>query len=794
MKYVMTLFAMATICSCSYWKRDNKSIKILTGPPDGYYHDYITKKIGKKQISNKEVEIINTPGSMFNLGFVSKSSANFALTQGDVISEISKTAKEQNIHGVAPLFKEHVVIFRIQSKGKSTVQEITQVNFSNNRLYAGSTGSGVFITAKRLMSLTGIDMRSAVNGTNVNAIVDMFDTMKWNEDIGEDKTREKVVDKADYSEEKREIPYLFMLQNLNHDLMMDIKDGKFDGYTVDDSGIRKQIVSTNDNIKNLYKRIGLNGGKDQGYSIEFLSLPSTIKGSMELLKGYHQEKLDLTGVNGIVNTYYIWAFIVTNAKESRERVKGLLNLVDVPLPEDNFNWPMPIHQAAVAYFSKKSEKVVPVWVKLKIDFFILLIICIASLALILAVPEKFLVTRFDNLNSVFEFLNKHRGGLSILLILSVVLLSALFIGEIEETTANQYNYISPFSDMTFGEIILWIFIFMISGTEQGIFPTAPGSKYILLSLDITIKFIVPLLIVVYLKNKFADLLSNKYGLKKEKFRDHIIIVGWDDNNIPLIRQMILAQPRVVIVILAQLNENPVLKFNLPVKNVGFVNMSPIEDGIHEQCRIKHVKTILIPGDPCNVSSQQNTLAITFVSYLRQLCKSGVLEKEPEIRIINPNKAFSPVYDEFGIDVVEIPSYSLMTNLFTGKGLWSLAESILESNFKTKSNFLEGTFDVNSIAFRKESFEEICANMFTPREKIHGIVDNISRIFSATSNTSLVETFLTIEKTMALNGHNIMGGKVITESGEEIPLITPKASAPREISPPAILTLYLVEGN
>ena len=74
----------------------------------------------------------------------------------------------------------------------------------------------------------------------------------------------------------------------------------------------------------------------------------------------------------------------------------------------------------------------------------------------------------------------------------------------------------------------------------------------------------------------------------------------------------------------------------------------------------------------------------------------------------------------------------------------------------------------------------------------GVAEIVSSIFSSRKNTTLVDNFLLLEKTLAQCGRNILSGRVRTEAGDEIPLVVPKAKGEKEIDPVNELTLYFVE--
>jgi hypothetical protein len=253
-KNLVFLALLAVVLSACGEKGDmNQPINIVTGPMVGYYYNYMEEK--KLKGFSSRLENYPTTGSRSNLDCLANGQADFAITQADIISDIT-VRKEYNIAAVAPLFREYIYIFRLVDKPASNKllelkpTEIRHINSPDK-------GSGTYFTAKRFREMAGIDL----------GIVD---------DMGVREALRKTVIKPENDIEKYEY-YHFAVLSEKDPIVRDISDGRLDGYErIKDKEPEAVWKSENDRnaIRDYYESLGLiydKGPEGPGYFVQLFT-------------------------------------------------------------------------------------------------------------------------------------------------------------------------------------------------------------------------------------------------------------------------------------------------------------------------------------------------------------------------------------------------------------------------------------------------------------------------------------------------------------------------------------------
>jgi hypothetical protein len=313
-RYIIFLLCVGVLFhGCSGGKDDESkyTLKVLTGSRDGFYNEFlmgILDSLPKKPLTtqNATIEIYNTPGSVYNLELLSQGASNFALVQGDVISEML-LKNDFDIQGVAPLFSESIFIFRLLPPGeKSRATDIDKLIIQN--ISVPRHRSGAYMTAKRLFELIGLDISNMDSRGNYEAIRGMIKNIK----------------------EGSETTFLFSVQNEAHSMIKDLRDGRFDGWSNENNSPTPLWLTDGkrNKIAEFYESIGLifnKWSKDIGYPVEFVSLPKRIVAPLKELFGVYTDKeieIFRSAANiSLLSTVAIRAFIITKSNESRENVE-----------------------------------------------------------------------------------------------------------------------------------------------------------------------------------------------------------------------------------------------------------------------------------------------------------------------------------------------------------------------------------------------------------------------------------------------------------------------------------------
>lgn len=722
--------------SCDGGIDKDKKMIILTGPREGIYYEFMEGLFARlKAEQGKPVDkdtnkldiftIYPTPGSVFNLERLSRGQANFAITQPDVLSG-PVGRKGYETQAVAPLFREYIFIFRLRPEpGKPRVAEFDMSEVQ--RINIPGKGSGTHLTAKRFMELAGLDPGKAGIDPRSKVVTRGV--------------REALMDIVGEARGGKFNYFLFAVLDLDDPLILDISDGRLDGW--DRATNRHQpapVWQTNgkDNrMRGLYESLGLlfdRWDRSLGYPVELVSLPARVTESMQDLYGIYENTSisfkDIEGSRiGPISTLFMRTFLVVRSDEKQENVEAFLDYfsgdktfretiagserMEVSPGEKpaQIKWPIPIHVGAYKTLSRhaviKDTRRWKTWVLLIVYFSLVFFFIISVIGL--AVQKKFPVKKQSGKSTMFKKRPGRRNFIGSLCLLSLVLIcicSFLFINIIEESASRTYGYESPFKNLSIPGVALWLFIFIISGTEQGIFPSTPYSMYILLSLNIILKVVTPTTIGIYVYQWLAELMQRKSGAPKKSSSGHVVFIGWNKNCSSLVNKVVEIDDKFKFVIITPDTTNPLEEPGLPSRNVGLVHGSPLDAETLKEACIDRAQRVYLVSPPEGKENYLTGLPVYFEKFLREK-----MEKIPPIFILimDPETRGKPLYKKLESQFEKTrvlerpPEYKkLIRSLFFGSGIYSLLAHWVKSRFQKKKKRVNKELALSEVIIDRET--------------------------------------------------------------------------------------------
>lgn len=166
-KFTLQLFLVFALglsfLSSSLWGAEEK-YKMFTGSKKGTYYSFGKSISGLYQ---NKILVESSPGSMENVLMLGMNFADFAICQLDVLTNARKNSKyqslTQNVLLVCPLYREEIHILVNKSAGITGLSDL-----AGKKINLGTTASGSFYSAKRILDETGMD-QSAMDFSYLNA-------------------------------------------------------------------------------------------------------------------------------------------------------------------------------------------------------------------------------------------------------------------------------------------------------------------------------------------------------------------------------------------------------------------------------------------------------------------------------------------------------------------------------------------------------------------------------------------------------------------------------------------------
>lgn len=132
---------------------------------------------------------------------------------------------------------------------------------------------------------------------------------------------------------------------------------------------------------------------------------------------------------------------------------------------------------------------------------------------------------------------KSKYAVVLLVVGYLMLVSTFMVMQAEREWAIESNAISIFENSSFGRNLLWMFVFAVSGFEDGLFPQSPVGKFWATLYPLVSVFGLITFIGMLTTDHIQSIMAAK-GKKGVDQKDHIILCGWS-KNVPFLIQNLL---------------------------------------------------------------------------------------------------------------------------------------------------------------------------------------------------------------------------------------------------------------
>lgn len=209
------------------------------------------------------------------------------------------------------------------------------------------------------------------------------------------------------------------------------------------------------------------------------------------------------------------------------------------------------------------------------------------------------------------------------LLLMTFVSNLLVVKNFESKWANKNNTSSFFEDEPFYKSVIWLFVFGASGYEQDRFPQSQGGK-IFVALIPLIGLggglaIVGLLTSDHIKKRMME----TKGTRSRKFKNHIILCGWND-NVPFIIQSLmhknLVTTRKPITLLCDCPDDSFISTKITGnKELSYVRGDAKNRKDLELAGLQHAEIAIIVSEPNNNQSNPDSETILRVLAIEENC-------------------------------------------------------------------------------------------------------------------------------------------------------------------------------
>jgi len=564
-----------------------ETIRIASSPPNISYYK-VVKSIEEIANENKiEITVIpnQTKGSVENINQLLNHEADFAIVQNDISFFAQEglppfTKKTDKLRIVLPLFKEPIFLL-------TTIQGIHYIReVKNKKIVLGVSDGGLTESAKVILKSAGI--------------WDSITKYNYQEDIALEKLKSTKVD-------------VIFVNNLTADMKKSIVDEKL------------FIIPISDNlIKKLQKTFPY--FSTYKYSINNTESISTIAVHSILITS---DKMDdetvYTMINLLVNNFNSLIFPDKYHTPLNELFK-----IDTSL-----EW----HDGVKLFFEEND--IIPSsavlldkyfwYIMTSIVLLIILLILFLSIVFykmgllyILNDKSKFLIL----LRKIYLNAIKYKYVLIIFFMIVSYAVSILVIKYFEHQWALEHNVTSIFDENPFLESLLWFFIFSSTGYSGNFFPSSAEGKLIVSLIPMVgvggFIALVGLITSDQIKKYF---LENK-GMANIKFKNHIIICGWNTQTELLIDNLThknLSNKRPIVILADNIDFNPIEKYNLDNEYVKYVSGIATDREALRRANLKDANTAIIVSDLS--SSDPDARTILNVLTIEKFCTELIASHE-----------------------------------------------------------------------------------------------------------------------------------------------------------------------
>lgn len=195
--------------------------------------------------------------------------------------------------------------------------------------------------------------------------------------------------------------------------------------------------------------------------------------------------------------------------------------------------------------------------------------------------------------------DRYRYLLIPVLVSVIILAGAFLIRTAEVSYARAHNLPSEFEERSATDNLLWTLVFTATGFEEDIFPRSPAAKVLSAMLGWVGIGGVILLVGLITSDRLARKMKMQMAIDPKRLANHVIVCGWNARAAEIISKLTdpeLGARRQAVVVLAELDRDPVEEFELSSDYAAFLKGSPTDLEYLRRAGLDRADTVIVLAD------------------------------------------------------------------------------------------------------------------------------------------------------------------------------------------------------
>jgi len=523
-----------------------------------------------------DIEVVETQASIDNLKKLRNRQLDLAIVQNDVAFNAEQkdklfNRKHKRIRGLLSLYSEPVLII-------SNRQEIEFNNIVDYVVNVGQKGSGLYSTSETILGALGKKDKSQLTFQHPSKAF----TQLMNHQI-----------------------QVTFTNNMSNNYLQAIRDGNLFVISIDHDLI--------ESLRSTYPYYI----KD---SVEILSSNITciaVKAILICDKSLRKEE----GYN-LVKTIY----------DHYDNLRMPTRFID----KKNIFSEMSLkrwHSGALKYLKEETDEYKSN-ILIKIIWFVfigllLLIIILLTLDFFFIALQrrfKFLFARKSTTNRLIKethlYIIRYKYLMIVLGLLTLFITNIIIVKRLEHNYAVKNNTISYFDNISLSTNVIWLLVFGVSGYEDGSFPQSPLGKLLVTMMPLLgIGGLIAIAGFITSDHIKSSLMEIK-GEKAQKFKNHIIICGWNE-NVPFLIESLqnrnLTNFKPIVIIGACDNKKYLEEVVFPNKIISYVSGSAKDKDTLAKAGFNHAKIAIVVPETGIDEYDPDSQTILKIMAIEQYC-------------------------------------------------------------------------------------------------------------------------------------------------------------------------------
>ena len=182
----------------------------------------------------------------------------------------------------------------------------------------------------------------------------------------------------------------------------------------------------------------------------------------------------------------------------------------------------------------------------------------------------------------------------------------------------------------------------------------------------------------------------------------------------------------------------------------------------KSARLQDAKKVFVTTLPDDESEKEPGLPVSFYRFVQRLFLEGQIRRMPPIYTFDPKMEYEYVYRKLGIPVIRIPELynRLIPTLFSGNGMFSLAESWLASPFLSDKK--KSLLAINEVPLDDKNLNKLNSQWLNNRKRMasfHTKLSPFETFIKSSTNLEIIENYQELDKFYSSLGKKLIGFKI-----------------------------------